>query len=151
MGWKPKRTLAESKSHGWKILCRRAHVLFAAEAILIASGSMHETVECEIRGRRQKVYKHLWPSMVRTCPPARHTLSSDSTVLQRAFWLDSVRRYGKRTYIVFEDQRVTYEDTNVQAVRLATALKRAYGVSKGEEDHFSCFLTLTIFKEIASP
>ncbi|KAL1696350.1 hypothetical protein GGG16DRAFT_85497 [Schizophyllum commune] len=113
MGWKPKRTLAESKSHGRKISCRRAHVLFAAEAILTASGSMHETVECEIRGRRQKVYKHLWPSM-------------------RAFWLDSVRRYGKRTYIVFEDQRVTYEDTHVQAVRLATALKRAYGVSKGD-------------------
>ncbi|KAL1759440.1 hypothetical protein FB107DRAFT_205000 [Schizophyllum commune] len=95
MGWKPKRTLAET------------------EAILIASGSMHETVECEIRGRRQKVYKHLWPSM-------------------RAFWLDSVRRYGKRTYIVFEDQRVTYEETHMQAVRLATALKRAYGVSKGD-------------------
>ncbi|KAL1735481.1 hypothetical protein EV714DRAFT_243537 [Schizophyllum commune] len=95
MGWKPKRTLAET------------------EAILTASGSMHETVECEIRGRRQKVYKHLWPSM-------------------RAFWLDSVRRYGKRTYIVFEDQRVTYEETHVQAVCLATALKRAYGVSKGD-------------------
>ncbi|KAL1717443.1 hypothetical protein EV715DRAFT_292324 [Schizophyllum commune] len=95
MGWKPKRTLAET------------------EAILTAPGSMHETVECEIRGRRQKVYKHLWPSM-------------------RAFWLDSVRRYGKRTYIVFEEQRVTYEETHVQAVRLATALKRAYGVSKGD-------------------
>ncbi|KAL1661644.1 hypothetical protein GGF50DRAFT_105003 [Schizophyllum commune] len=95
MGWKPKRTLAET------------------EAILTAPGSMHETVECEIRGRRQKVYKHLWPSM-------------------RAFWLDSVRRYGKRTYIVFEDQRVTYEETHIQAVRLATALKRAYGVSKGD-------------------
>ncbi|KAI4526440.1 acetyl-CoA synthetase-like protein [Schizophyllum commune Loenen D] len=95
MGWKPKRTSAET------------------EAILTAPGSMHETVECEIRGRRQKVYKHLWPSM-------------------RAFWLDSVRRYGKRTYIVFEDQRVTYEETHIQAVRLATALKRAYGVSKGD-------------------
>ncbi|KAI5824342.1 acetyl-CoA synthetase-like protein [Schizophyllum commune Tattone D] len=95
MGWKPKRTFAET------------------EAILTAPGSMHETVECEIRGRRQKVYKHLWPSM-------------------RAFWLDSVRRYGKRTYIVFEDQRITYEETHIQAVRLATALKRAYGVSKGD-------------------
>ena len=80
-----------------------------------------------------------------------YPFKSDSTVFQRAFWLDSVRRYGKRTYIVFEDQSVTYEETHMQAVRLATALKRAYGVSKGEEDHSSCFLTLTIFKEIASP
>ncbi|KAL1673407.1 hypothetical protein EV122DRAFT_294177 [Schizophyllum commune] len=113
MGCKPKRTLAESKSHALNISYRRANAFVTAEAILTAPGSMHETVECEIRGRRQKVYKHLWPSM-------------------RAFWLDSVRRYGKRTYIVLEDQRVTYEETHVQAVRLATALKRAYGVSKGD-------------------
>ncbi|KAL1748754.1 hypothetical protein HDZ31DRAFT_28730 [Schizophyllum fasciatum] len=95
MGWSPKRTLAET------------------EAILTAPGSMHETVQCEIRGRRQKVYKHLWPSM-------------------RAFWLDAVRRYSKRTYIVCEGQCVTYEETHLQALRFATALERAYGVSKGD-------------------
>lgn len=95
MSWIPKRSLEET------------------EAILTAPGSLHEVTECEIRGRRQKVYKHLWPSM-------------------HSFWLDAVRQYSKRTYIVFEGRYITYEETHVQAQRMATALRSAYEVRKGD-------------------
>jgi hypothetical protein len=56
-----------------------------------APGMPHELETCLVDGRIYRVYKNLWPSM-------------------REFWLSAVDKYSDKTYIVFEDQRLTYRE-----------------------------------------
>ncbi|KAJ3517299.1 hypothetical protein NMY22_g13995 [Coprinellus aureogranulatus] len=85
----------------------------AAEALLTAPGSVHETQTALIDGRLYKVYKNLWPSL-------------------REFWLAAVLQYAGDTYIVYEDRRLTYGDVHRQAMRVADLMRRTYSIQMGD-------------------
>lgn len=57
----------------------------------------------------------------------------------RAFWLSSVRQYSAKTYIVFDDQRLTYGEVHERAVKAATVFRDVYGVRKGPPPCFVPF------------
>ncbi|KAH6914008.1 hypothetical protein BKA70DRAFT_1260152 [Coprinopsis sp. MPI-PUGE-AT-0042] len=84
-----------------------------AEAILCADGNLHALDTVTIDGRQQRVYKNLWSSL-------------------REFWLTSVANYASDTYIVYEDQRLTYAQVHNQAARLAQTLRRDFGICRGD-------------------
>lgn len=50
----------------------------------------------------------------------------------RAFWLDCVVSFGPKPYILFESQRLTYDELHARAARLACVLRETYGVRKGD-------------------
>ncbi|KAG6874481.1 hypothetical protein C0995_010391 [Termitomyces sp. Mi166 len=95
MAWTPARTLQET------------------EAILCASGRIHEVETILLDGRPQRIYKNLWPSV-------------------RSLWLSSVQKYRHKTYIVFGDQRYTYNEVHQRAIKVAALFRRVYGISKGD-------------------
>lgn len=111
MSWAPKRTLAES-THTLFVFFDVSDLQHLANAILCAPGSLHEIETRLVDGRLQRVYKNLWPSL-------------------RAFWIASVEQYAEETYIVFEEQRLTYRQTLDQAIKAAGLFRDVYGVSKG--------------------
>ncbi|KAF8062191.1 hypothetical protein FPV67DRAFT_1563616 [Lyophyllum atratum] len=90
-----------------------ARTLEETEAILCAPGHLHEVEEVLLNGREQKVYKHLWPSV-------------------RAFWVSSVQKYSDKTYIVFEDQRLTYREVHERVVKVAAVFRHVYNIQKGD-------------------
>lgn len=72
--------------------------------------------EVEIRlidGVMQRVYKNLWSTL-------------------RELWLWTCSEHGLMTYIVYEDQRLTYGDVLEQSVRTAAMLRNLYDVKKGD-------------------
>lgn len=73
---------------------------------------MHALDTILVDGRLQRVYKNLWPSL-------------------REFWLASVTNFGPDTYIVYEDQRLTYSQVHSHVLRLAQTLRRVYAIRKG--------------------
>ena len=103
------------------MLALSAHVSFGfigsysclGDAILSAPGMPYEIETCMISGRMQRVYKHLYPSI-------------------RDFWLSFGSRHREKTYIVYENQRLTYGQVFDRSVRAAGAFQGVYGVSKGD-------------------
>ncbi|KAF8658333.1 hypothetical protein AX16_002100 [Volvariella volvacea WC 439] len=93
--WKPTRSLEET------------------EAILCASGNLHEIETTLVDGRLHRVYKNLWPSL-------------------RAFWLNAVEQYRHRTYIVFEGQRYSYQEVHDRATKVAAIFRDVYHIKKGD-------------------
>ncbi|KAG6845543.1 hypothetical protein H0H87_007787 [Tephrocybe sp. NHM501043] len=87
--------------------------LSEVDAIITAPGSLHELESRYINGRLQRVYKRLWPSM-------------------RLFWLWAAAEHGPLTYVVFENQRVSYAQTFERSVRMADIYRNVYGVKKGD-------------------
>ncbi|KAF9441643.1 acetyl-CoA synthetase-like protein [Macrolepiota fuliginosa MF-IS2] len=87
--------------------------LAETDAILCAPGSIHETETTLVEGRLYRVYKNLWPSC-------------------RDFWLSAVKQYADRTYIVYEDQRLTYCQVHERAIKVAALFRRVYGIRKGD-------------------
>ncbi|KAF5384198.1 hypothetical protein D9615_003371 [Tricholomella constricta] len=83
------------------------------EAILCAPGHLHDVENIFLNGRVQRVYKHLWPSV-------------------RTFWLSSVGKFADKTYIVFEDQRFTFNQVHQRAVRVAAVFRHVYNVQQGD-------------------
>ena len=83
-----------------------------ATAQLIAAGSPFELEEVEIRGRRTRTWKNCAPSI-------------------RALW-EASRSHGDRCYLVYEDERYSYEETFQRVAAFATDLATRYGVVKGE-------------------
>jgi acyl-CoA synthetase (AMP-forming)/AMP-acid ligase II len=65
-----------------------------------------------IGGRLLKVYKNLWPSV-------------------RVFWLEAVARYRSKTYIIFNEQRLTYGQAHDAIVKTASLFQNEYKVHKG--------------------
>ncbi|KAF8906525.1 hypothetical protein CPB84DRAFT_1813777 [Gymnopilus junonius] len=87
--------------------------LSETESLLTSSGSIHEVQTSLVDGRLYRVYKNLWPSL-------------------REFWLSAFSRYADETYIVYEDQRLTYRQVHTRAVKVAGLLRHVYGIQKGD-------------------
>jgi long-chain acyl-CoA synthetase len=82
-----------------------------AHALLAAPGSPLEADEVEIRGVRTKVWKHL--------PPTLRSV------------LDQARLHGQKDFLVYEDERVTFDGFWRAAAAFARELQ-AQGVAKGD-------------------
>ncbi|KAG2015644.1 long-chain-fatty-acid-CoA ligase [Coprinopsis cinerea AmutBmut pab1-1] len=83
------------------------------EAILCAGGNLHALDTVLVDGRLQRVYKNLWPSL-------------------REFWLAAVANYAQDTYIVYEDQRLTYAQVHDHVLKVAEILRRVFAIQKGD-------------------
>ncbi|MBQ0721473.1 MAG: acyl--CoA ligase [Gammaproteobacteria bacterium] len=79
---------------------------------LTAPGSPFEIEEVDIRGETTAVWKNAFPHL-------------------RAI-VEHSRQFGDRDYLVYEDQRLTYEQHYQQVVTLAHALSDQYGIAKGD-------------------
>jgi long-chain acyl-CoA synthetase len=86
--------------------------LAEATAALTAPGQMFEIGEEVIRGIPTRVWKHAPPSL-------------------RAV-LELSRAHGDKTFLVYEDERTTFEEHFRKAAAFARALAGRYGVRKGD-------------------
>jgi steroid-24-oyl-CoA synthetase len=86
--------------------------LAEADAILTAPGQMFEVDEVDIRGVRTKIWKN--------CPA---TLTD---ILRLS------RGHGDKTFIVYEDERLTFEEHFRAAAHLAHVLRDRFGVREGD-------------------
>jgi long-chain acyl-CoA synthetase len=89
-----------------------AAAITRAEAIarLTAPGQLHELITIAIDGYPQRVFVN--------APATLRDLYSQAR--------------SDKTFYVFEDQRLTFEDAGRQAARIARVLSRDYGVAKGD-------------------
>lgn len=78
---------------------------------LTGPGGDFEIVEADILGQRIRTYKNAVPSL-------------------REFWL-STARFSDRTYLVYEDERLTYADVHARANAFAAWLRKQ-GVIQGD-------------------
>lgn len=76
-------------------------------------GTTYETEQVLIDGRVVRSFKYLHPSL-------------------RAFWLASVKAYRDKPYVVYEQQRLTYNELHERASRLASVFRQQYHVHKGD-------------------
>ncbi len=83
-----------------------------AYRILTAPGMPFEMEARDINGRHVRAYKHAYPSL-------------------RAIFEQSLR-WGAREYLVFEDDRLTYDAHYRAAATLARALADTYSIRKGD-------------------
>jgi long-chain acyl-CoA synthetase len=83
-----------------------------ATRTLTSPGQMFEMEEVEIHGVPTRVWKH--------CP-------SDLRAV-----LEMSRSHGERGFLVYEDERMTFEEHYRSAARIANALKARFGLQKGE-------------------
>ncbi|OUS13195.1 hypothetical protein A9Q89_04195 [Gammaproteobacteria bacterium 53_120_T64] len=79
---------------------------------LTAPGSPFEIEEVEIRGTATAVWKNAFPHL-------------------RAI-VEHSRQFAERDYLVYEDQRLSYEQHYQQVVTLGHALIEQYGINKGD-------------------
>lgn len=87
--------------------------LAQTDELLCAPGALHELETCLIDGRIQRVYKNLWPSI-------------------REFWIWSSQQYSEATYVVFEQQRLSFRDVFQRSVQAAGMYRAIYGIQKGD-------------------
>ncbi|MBX3494334.1 MAG: acyl--CoA ligase [Parvibaculum sp.] len=83
-----------------------------AHAFLTAPGSPFEMETVDIRGNKIRTYKNTPPSL-------------------RAIF-DLGRAWGEREFIVYEDERLTYENHYRAATAFGRVLSEKYGVKKGD-------------------
>jgi long-chain acyl-CoA synthetase len=83
-----------------------------AKALLTAPGQLFEVDEVEIRGIRTRVWKH--------APPSLRSI------------LEITRLHGDATFLVYEDDRMTFEQHFRQAAAFARRLTERHGVRKGD-------------------
>src|SRR5436309_754785 len=83
-----------------------------ATAILTAPGQMFEVGEATVRGIPLKVWKNAPPSLRGV--------------------LELSRGHGEQTFLVYEDERITFEEHFRAAAHLARRLVEDYGVAKGD-------------------
>src|SRR6202167_6822941 len=88
-----------------------ALTLARANAILTAPGAPFEMQERSIRGVRTRLWKNAPPTL-------------------RDLFLVS-RKFGERTFVVYGDERVSYEEFARAALAIAEALQAA-GLKKGD-------------------
>src|SRR5437763_9614743 len=79
---------------------------------LTASGQIFEVADETVRGIPRKIWKNAPPSL-------------------RAV-LEMSRGHGDKTFLVYEDERMTFEEHFRAAAHLATRLVDAYGIKKGD-------------------
>ncbi|HEY5154187.1 MAG TPA: class I adenylate-forming enzyme family protein [Acidimicrobiales bacterium] len=83
-----------------------------AVAAVTAPGQMFSIVETEVLGQPTKVYEHIFPTL--------RTL------------FDTARGRGDETFLVYEDERLSFTDVMAQVDAIAAMLVDHYGVSKGD-------------------
>jgi len=83
-----------------------------ANRTLTAAGQMFEMDEMDIRGVATRVWKNA-PASLRSV-------------------LELSRSHGDADYLVYEDERTTFEDSFAMSATLARALQERYGVAKGD-------------------
>jgi long-chain acyl-CoA synthetase len=83
-----------------------------ATAQLTAPGQMFEMEEAQVDGVPTRVWK--------TCPPTLRVL------------LEATRLRGDATYLVYEDERLTFDDHYAEVIALATMLAEDFGVTVGD-------------------
>src|SRR6516162_3330316 len=83
-----------------------------ADRQLTAAGQMFEMDEVEVRGVPTRIWKN--------CPATLGDI------------LDLSRSHGNATFMVFEDERLTFEEHFRAAARLAHMLRDRFGIVKGE-------------------
>jgi long-chain acyl-CoA synthetase len=81
-------------------------------ALLTGPGQLFEMDEVKIRGTRTRVWKH--------APPSLRSI------------LEISRLHGDRTFLVYEDDRLTFEEHFRHAATFAHQLASRYGVRKGD-------------------
>ncbi|KAE9391780.1 acetyl-CoA synthetase-like protein [Gymnopus androsaceus JB14] len=81
--------------------------------IITAPGALHELETRVIDGSVKRVYKNLWPSL-------------------RVFWLSVCELHRDKIYIVYEDERFTYQQMLEKSVQAAVMLRDSYKVGKGD-------------------
>ncbi len=79
---------------------------------LTGPGQMFEVAEEIVDGRPTRVWKN--------CPPSLRSI------------LELSRLHGDKTFLVYEDERMTFEEHFVEAVAFARALTERYGVGVGD-------------------
>ncbi|MFO7251834.1 MAG: AMP-binding protein, partial [Actinomycetes bacterium] len=82
------------------------------EAVLTAPGQLFEMAEVEVRGAVIRTWKH--------------------APLHFPAVLEATRGHGAKDFIVYEDERLSYEDHYRRAATLARRLAEEYGVAKGD-------------------
>ncbi len=114
-----------SRKYSLHFSCVVIHLCFPADAILCAPGNIHEVETKFISGRLLRVYKNLWPTL-------------------RDFWLAAVKQHSEKVYLVYDEQRFTYQQIHSRAAKLAAVFKHKYGIQKGYYLDFGCtFVPLT--------
>ena len=83
-----------------------------ANSTLTATGQMFEMEDVEIRGVVTRVWKNA-PASLRTI-------------------LELSRSHGEQDYLVYEDERTTFEEGFALAAGLARTLQERFGVEKGD-------------------
>src|SRR6478735_8140691 len=83
-----------------------------ATAVLTAEGQIFEVGETTVRGIPMKVWKNAPPSL--------------------AAVLEMSRGHGEQTFLVYEDERMTFEEHFRAAAHLGRRLVDDYGVQKGD-------------------
>ena len=83
-----------------------------AVATVTAPGQAFSIVETDVLGQPTKVYKNIFPSL--------RTL------------FDTARSRGDATFLVYEDERLTFTDVMAQVDAIAAMLVGHYGVQKGD-------------------
>ena len=83
-----------------------------AAAAVTAPGERFEMEEVEVLGNPTRVFKH--------APPSLRTI------------FDSARSRGDATFLVYEDERWSFDDVMAAVDGLASALVERYGVAKGD-------------------
>ncbi|GGM91238.1 fatty acid--CoA ligase [Thermopolyspora flexuosa] len=82
------------------------------EALLTAPGQLFEMAEVEVRGTVIRTWKH--------------------APLHFPAVLEASRGHGAKDFVVYEDERLSYEDHYRRAATLARRLAEEYGVAKGD-------------------
>ena len=83
-----------------------------ANALLTAPGAPFELVEADVNGASMKVYKNAPPNL--------------------RFLFEASKAFGPRTFLVFEDERVTYSAHAAAVETFAQALVKDFGIKPGD-------------------
>ncbi|EPQ29559.1 uncharacterized protein PFL1_02778 [Pseudozyma flocculosa PF-1] len=83
------------------------------DSLLTSPGSPFEVEHRQIRGVITRVWKNQCPSL-------------------RDGWLNTVKTFGARTYIVAEGETYTYNEIHARVVAVAAGLAREFNVQKGD-------------------
>ncbi len=83
-----------------------------ANELLTSPGQMFEMDEVDIRGVTTRVWKH--------CPPSLRTV------------LEMSRGHGPKDFLVYEDERTSFEDHFRIVAKLARELRDRFGIDKGD-------------------
>ncbi|KAG7442441.1 long-chain-fatty-acid-CoA ligase [Guyanagaster necrorhizus] len=96
-------------SESWVPRCS----LEEADKILTAPGSLLEVETRVVGDRLLRVFKNLWPSA-------------------RALWLHATKEHADKIYVVYENERITFQEMLQRSMHCAAVFREIYGVRKGD-------------------